>query len=69
MIGDALAIAIRPFLFLLDFFWTILSESDSIPFYFALFAASVIIRLFVRPIIGEGARELNTEAKNTGGGD
>lgn len=66
MISDALAIAIRPFLFLLDFVWTLLYESFSIPFYFALFAASVIIRFFIRPIIGEGVRDFNTEVKKTG---
>ena len=66
MFGDALALALRPFVWALGCASEILFSAGALPVYFALFAASVVIRLFIRPIVGEAHNELKAEVKKTG---
>ena len=66
MFGEALALALRPFVWALARVSEILFSAGALPVYFAMFAASVVIRLFVRPIVGEAQNELKSEVRKTG---
>lgn len=54
MFADALSIALTPFLWAFGFVAEILSYAGALPLFFAVFAASVVSRLIVRPLVGDG---------------
>ena len=53
MFTDALQIALRPLLFLFSWMTDILVRSGAFPIWIALFAATIVSRLFIRPLIGD----------------
>lgn len=53
MIVDAISIVLSPFLWALNWFGQILLSSGAMAVYLAIFAATVVTRLIIRPFIGE----------------
>lgn len=66
MFGDALSLALRPFVWAFGVASELLYNAGALPVFFAMFAASVVVRAFVRPIVGEARSEFSSEVKKTG---
>lgn len=66
MFAQALSLALRPFVWAFGVASDILYNAGALPIFFAMFAASVVVRLFIRPIVGEARNEFNAEVKKTG---
>lgn len=53
MFADALSLALRPFVWAFGVASDILYNAGALPVFFAIFAASVVTRMFIRPLVGD----------------
>lgn len=65
MIGDALTVALSPFLWAFGFVAEILSRAGALPLFFAVFAAGVVSRLIIRPLVGDGHESRSRQKGDT----
>lgn len=66
MFNEAFALALRPFVWALGYAHDILFNAGAVPAYVAMFTVAVVMRLFMRPIVGEKHNTNNTESKKSG---
>lgn len=53
MFTDAIALCLSPFLWALEWMARVLSTANALPAFLAIFAASVVSRLIIKPLVGE----------------
>ena len=53
MFIDALQLALSPFLWSFEWMGRILTTANALPAFLAIFAASVVSRLIIRPLVGD----------------
>lgn len=65
-ITDAFAIVLKAVMEPLSWFVSMLYSANALVVYVAFFFISVLIRLFIKPIVGEAHREVAAELKKYG---
>ncbi len=68
MFSDALSIALYPLLWAFGFVAEILSYAGALPLFFAVFAAGVVSRLIIRPLVGD-KHESRSQSRSKGDAD
>ena len=70
MFTDALQIALRPLFFLFSWMTDILVRAGAFPIWIALFSATIVSRLFIRPLLGDrSSNESKSQKSNKSEGD
>ena len=66
MFAEALSIAVRPFVWLFGVVAELLYRAGALPAYVVMFAAWVVVRILIAPIVGEAGKEVSAGVKQAG---